>query len=854
MQTQLPKARTLVPPSGMRDARSIFVLDQPDRTEIAARRLFVGQDAQRFVSCMDSAGLQKSLSYVTCAIKDQDFNAREMVYHSKKNGVTMNARAKQYMEVLKEELTSMDAEFICACGNVSFYMLTGKWGVHNWRGSFVESTLIPGKKVMGCLMPWTIRNDYKNKFLISADLKKYRDRVNGLYTETYRDIMINPTFNQAMDFLRYCRDEGLSGKEISYDIEVNNYDEKCQKFGLIPQVSCISFGVNMRSMCIPFINADGDYFPAVQELDIWTAIAIILEEPRIEKIGQNVIFDSHFLLRTYGMHVVNLQDTMIAQQTLVCDLPKGLDMITSLWTDHPYYKADGKEFFATGSNWDNFYVYNATDSAMCDEAYPKQLSQLAMTGNSETYERQRRLIEPLTFMMERGLKVDVTGMQLEYNKLGEELRVLEGRLEEICGVGFNPRSTIAVHNWFYGKKHVKPYKKRNTKGVMANCYDDTAMKRLIRRGFKEAKLIQEIKHIGKIRAGYLDVTKVDKDGRYRCAFNPVGTAFSRLASKKNIFGTGSNLQNWPKPLRRFLLIDDGYIGYAIDLSQAENRIVAYQGRVEPMILAFEEDKDVHGLTARLIMNIILGEKVANETDVRAVCHLGDGTHTWRDWGKKANHGFNYDWGYKAFALKNEMPEKDGKAVYDGYHAIYPGIQKRFHSDVKDSLKSTRTIKNLYGRSTYFVGELNDQTFKAAYSCIPQGTVGDVINECGIEEIYYDQENYKDVDMLLQIHDEIIFQIKLDDTCTFEDHARILTRILRKLEPTLTTTHGQDFVIPAELTMMKTLYASGDKKKNIPPGGKDIGRCYSERDDLPKFADLLRNSWGEINARYETKGA
>ena len=694
MKTQLPKARTLVPPAGMRDARSIFVLDQPDRTEIAARRLFSGMDANRFVTCMNHAGLHKSMSYVTSAIKDQDFNSREMVYHSKKNGVTMNARAKQYMEVLREEIETLEGEYICACGNVAFYMLTGKWGVHNWRGSFVPCTLVPGKTVMGCLMPWTIRSDYKNNFLISEDLKKYQERVNGMHTPTNRDLMINPSFAQAMDFLRYCRDEGEAGKEISYDIECNNYDEKSQDFGLIPQVSCISFGVNMRSMCIPFINADGDYFPSTQELDIWTAIALILESPLISTVGQNVIFDSHFLLRTYGMHVVNLQDTMIAQQTLVCDLPKGLDMITSLWTDHPYYKGDGKAFFATGSNWDNFFNYNAVDSAICDESFPKQLDQLKRTGNLETYDRQRKLIEPLTFMMERGLKVDIQGMQKEFVQHGEEIRILQEQLERICGVGFNPRSPKAVHNWFYGHLHIKPYKKRNTKGVMAACYDDTAMKRLIRRGFKEAKLIQEIKHLGKIRAGYLDISKVDTDGRYRCAFNPVGTAFSRLASKKNIFGTGSNLQNWPKLLRRFLHIDNGYVGYAIDLSQAENRIVAYQGRVEPMIQAFEEDKDVHGLTALLIMHTAIGEAAALNTDVRSKCYLGDGEHTWRDWGKKANHGFNYDWGYKAFALKNEMPEKDGKAVYDGYHAAYPGIQGRFHKDVRAQLQSSRTITNL----------------------------------------------------------------------------------------------------------------------------------------------------------------
>lgn len=845
MKTPLPKARTLVPPLGQPNAQSVFVFEQPDRTESAQHRMLVGQDAQRFISCMDSANLRKTISYITTAIKDQDYNAREMVYMTKKTGVVTNERAELYKQILKEELEALDSEFICACGNIALYMLTGRWGIHNWRGSILDCTLVPGKRVLATLMPWTIRSDFKNSFLITSDLRKYQQLISGLLPHTKRDIMINPSFKEAIDFLRYCLKEGLDGKPIAYDIECNNYEEKAQEYGLVPQVSCISLGVNMHSMSIPFINADGDYFPATQEMDIWTAIALILENPAISKVGQNVIFDSHFLLRTYGMHVQNLEDTMIAQHTLLHDLPKGLDMITSLWTDHPYYKADGKEFFATGSNWDNFYVYNGTDSCICDEVLPKQKEQLRLTGNMETYNRQRLLIEPLTYMMERGIRTDVAGMHAEFNKRGNEMKLMEEELEKICGIGFNPRSPQALHAWFHGKKHIAPYKKRNAQGKMANSYDDTAMKRLIRRGFKEAKLIQEIKRIGKQRANYLNVKKIDTDGRFRCAFNPVGTAYSRLASKKNIFGTGNNAQNWPKFLRKYLLIDKGYVGYAIDLSQAENRIVAYQGRIEPMILAFEEDKDVHGLTAQLIMNIVLGERAAAEANVRDKCNLGDGTHSWRDWGKKANHGFNYDWGYKAFALKNEMPDKDGKLIYDSYHTIYPGVQRRFHADVKETLRRTRTITNLMGRRTLFLGELNDQTFKAAYSCIPQGTVGEIINECGLEYIYYNQDLFAPIELLMQIHDEIIFQIPLNETCTFEDHARMLSLILRKLEPTLTTTHGQDFVIPAELTMLKNLF-SEDIRKVPDAGGIDIGRCFDVRDMPVTFGQLLQEHWRILN--------
>lgn len=846
----LPPSKTLVAAIGGRDAKCVLILDQPDRYEIKSRRLFSGRDAQNFIKCMHRAAIPTNEMYVTAVIKDQDEALKTDISWSKKSGVTITQRAKKYIEYLRWELEKLEADTYCVCGNAALYALTGRWGIHNWRGSIIDSTLIPGKKVVATLMPWNIRINGVNSFLIEADLKTYKEIISGTYIPTQRDLMIRPSFRDAIDFLRYCKDEGLNGKIIAYDIEVNNYHEAEQKAGLIPQVSCISFSVNMRSMCIPFLESTGDYFPDYQEADIWYEIGLILEDRRIQKLGQNVIFDCHFLLRTYGIKARNLHDTMIAQQTLLTELPKGLDLITSLWTDHPYYKEDGKAFFAMGSKWDTFYKYNATDSIICDEVFPKQMEQLKATGNWETYNRQRLLIEPLTFMMERGIKVDVQAMKAEYFKLGEEQKNIEYQLEKICGEGFNPRSQKDLHAYFYGKKHLKPYRKRKADGTMGVSYDETAMKRIIRKGYKEAKMIQEVKHLNKTRSNYLDVAKVDIDGRYRCAFNPVGTMFSRLASKANIFGTGGNMQNWAKPLRRFWHVDDGYVGYAIDLSQAENRIVAYEGKVLPMIEAFETGKDVHTLTAQLIMRQILGAEMAANTDPRSLCPLGDGTHKWRDWGKKANHGFNYDWGYKAFALRNEMPEKDGEAVYNGYHSSYPEIQDRYHANIRKALHATRTVTNLRGRKTLFLSDLNDTTYKAAYSCIPQGTVGDIMNEQAIEYIYFDQYTFHNVELMLQVHDEIIFQIPI--SIGWEEHARLLTLILRSLEPVLTTSWGYDFVIPAELSMIKTYYVAGDESKGIPPGGAEIGRCLEARDDIAEFAKLLQNNWEVINGTEEKK--
>ena len=363
-------------------------------------------------------------------------------------------------------------------------------------------------------------------------------------------------------------------------------------------------------------------------------------------------------------------------------------------------------------------------------------------------------------------------------------------------------------------------------------YDDNAMKRMIRKDVKEAKFIQSIRRYTKLRSTYLDLGKIDDDGRIRCSYNPVGTRYSRLSSSKNIWGTGGNQQNWPHHLQEFLVPDDGYVYYAFDLEQAENRIVAYVGEIINMIECFETGQDVHSKTARMIMLVYYHLKNLTDHSTLDFSPLGDSTHDWRFWGKKANHGFNYDWGYKNFSLENELPETEGKMIYLAYHKLYPGVQQSYHPYVKQQLRNGRTLINLMGRRTLFLGAISgqkaDATFKEDYSCIPQGTVGDVINQRGVNYIYYNQDLFKPIELLRQVHDEIGFQIPLE--VSWFDHAKMLTLIKKSLEIPLTTHNGRSFVIPAGLTMGVHM----NKKKGV-----DI-------DFSGDLATTLEQSWEKLN--------
>jgi DNA polymerase I-like protein with 3'-5' exonuclease and polymerase domains len=255
-----------------------------------------------------------------------------------------------------------------------------------------------------------------------------------------------------------------------------------------------------------------------------------------------------------------------------------------------------------------------------------------------------------------------------------------------------------------------------------------------------------------------------------------------------------------------------------------------------MIEAFETGLDVHSLTASLISGLPY-QRMIDEDKAAIYCQLGSGDKSWRFWGKKANHGLNYNLGYRKFSLTYEIPENDGKFIVEKYHRAYPEVREVYHKYVIQQLSNGRTITNLMGRRTMLLDEWGDRLFNKGFSCIPQGTVGDVINERGLEYIYYNPDRFSPVRLLMQVHDSINFEIPLN--IGFEEHARILLDIKRSLETPLITPHGHEFVIPADISMGYNLY----KDKHM----RDIkaSKCPA---DILSLAAMLENINEELTSK------
>lgn len=795
---------TYVPPSGPPTATLAACGEQPGVMEIKNKpfpKPFVGPAGRAQDECMSAVGINRREVYMTNVIKDLDAPLRRYINLDKQGRYTISKDGWTYINELGEELRALpNLNVVIAYGNVALIALTNRVGITKWRGSVLDSTLVSGLKVIPTFHPATLLPDkrqYLNKPLICFDLKraKYESGFRELKRET-RNIKVKPSFNESVSILKHAYTEGLHGTTIDLDIEVIN-----------EELDCISVATNpFNAVSIPFRFAQGDYFTVEQEYEIMLLLESIISSERISMRGANFIFDTQFLYHKYGIIPRgNIHCTQIAQKISFPDYPAGLDFVTTMHTDIPYYKVDGKKWIKTGTGtWEQWWNYNGLDAIATSAAHPNQMEDLRRQENIETYDRQRALIKPLIYMMERGIKVDVAGMMEEKKKTEIQIELDIEKLNKQVGYEINALSPKQLMQYFYDEKGHKPYKKRNAHGAYVDTADVDAMKRLARKGFEEARTVLDIRRARKRISTYLEVNKVDKDGRYRSSYKPVGAETGRLSSGETIFGTGGNQQNWPHDLLRYFTFDEGYIGYSIDLSQIENRIVAYVGGITTMIEAFESGKDLHTLTASMLLRKPYDE-ISKEKDS---CPLGDGRGSDRDWGKKGNHAINYDFGYRAFALKYEVTETLAKQLINLVHAAYPQIRANYHELIQGMIKKTRTVENLFGRKRVFMGPIIPRypdipkaaciaTFREGYAQLPQSTTADKINQHGMNYIYYNQEHFRPVELLAQIHDAIVFQIPL--SIPWKQHADIILKIKKSLEQPM---YWRDtkIVVPADLAI------------------------------------------------------
>jgi len=811
---------------GPKTASIAIVGEAPGANEIKFKRAFIGAAGDLLTKLMHEAGMLRTDVYITNVIKERpgnnDNDVSKWFNINNKGDVWVSEGYNEYKELLKKELMELpNLKVVVPLGNVALYALTGLVKITKRRGSILPATLIPTKCVP-TIHPAAALRDYISTYFIRFDLRRAlaESEYEGInYTE--RRIIVEPSYHEVIEYLETILYRAEVDPNISLVVGTGNDIEVVNG-----EVDCISFTLSPTDgISIPFLINGNNYFTPDQELEIMRKISEILESPKIKKIGQNYIFDMSFLFRKYGIITRNFDCTMVAQGIAYPDFPKGLDFITSIYTKEPYYKDDGKKWFKIGGSYRDFWVYNAKDSLTCQESFPHILEKLRAQNNIEVYKRQRNLIPPLMYMQARGMRIDVesknkSSMEADAKiseklldmcklvgcdtamKVSKEPKIYRvtnkenGTVTDVTQAEYNAYirnkqvlnvgSSQQLADLFYNKLGYQAYTKNGSVTT-----DDDALKRLVRKGVKEAIIIRDIRRISKLKGTYYDM-KLSEDNRLRSAMNPIGTVSGRLASSKDIFGEGGNVQNIPKVVQNYIIADEGYMMYVCDLSQAENRTTANIAPEPIMIQAFADGVDIHSLTASMISGIPADE-IKRQDKANVLCPLGTGEYTWRFWGNKCNHSLNYDLGYKQFALRFEMGEGEAKQIVERFHRVYPGI-RHYHAWVRAALSANATLTNCYGRTRVFLERWGDELFKSAYSWIPQSSIADKINSEGINYIYYNQETFHYLELLNQIHDSLVFQIPID--IGFDKHADMLINIKKSLERPVTW-RDTSFVIPLD---------------------------------------------------------
>lgn len=765
----------LVQPEGEKHAKFVIVGEAPGISEVREGRPFVGPSGELLNACLRSAGILRSDCYVTNIVKERPPNndISSFCIPGKFNSPDFIA----YRDALAEELSTTTANIIIALGATALYALTGKESILKNRGSILPSTLVPGRKVIGCIHPAAALREYMLRYYIIQDFIKAEkeSKFKEIKPPPY-EILLQPTFTDAMAYLKSLRGKG----KVGVDIEVVN-----------EQIDCIALATKNRVMCIPFMVQSDEYFNVEQETQLWQEIASILEDPSYKKVFQNGAFDVSFLHRRYGIRTTVPDDTMIAQGLYVPDLRKDLGTLVSLYTDQPFYKDDGKKHKSSGSNATAWWRYNALDAVVLLDIIELQLQELSKLQLLNVYQSHCDLIPILSFLQSYGVSVDKAGLEEESIRAGEEIKTIETEVQKIVGHPINIRSPLQLKKYFYEERGAKPISKN---GKITT--DEKALRRLASKGFAEASLMLRHRELSKLKGTYFDV-KISDDSRLRSSYNPIGTSTGRLSSSADIFDEGTNMQNLPKTMLKYLRIDPGYLGIMLDKAGAESRIVAYMGPVPKMIEAFEQGIDMHRRTAAMIFGVPYAEVSTEKYSGK----IGHSDKSQRDWGKTMNHSSNYGIGPNTFAARFEIPLDMAKRLLQRYHLEYPEVENGYQEQIKRMLYDNRLVRNCMDRTRLFLDRIGPEIYQDAFAFPPQSTIADEINRKGLIYIWNHPE-LQDVCILNQVHDAIYFQ--LPRTLPLIDIARKVSIIIKELQTPLRW-KGNEFSIPVDMKISTTTF-------------------------------------------------
>ncbi|MCL9997829.1 MAG: DNA polymerase I [Erythrobacter sp.] len=524
----------------------------------------------------------------------------------------------------------------------------------------------------------------------------------------------------------------------------------------------VSLALGPNDACyIPLGHGGTDMFAQKPEqVPLAEAIALLkplLEDEAVLKIFQNGKYDLNVLARQ-GIAVSPIDDTMVISFDLDAGRGEdgiggghGMDELSQRHLGHtpiPF-----KDLCGTGKKaisfaevpLDRATAYAAEDADITWRLHAHLKPRLAVEGGSRVYERvDRPLIAVVAGMEREGIRVDRARLARLSEEFAIEIGRLEGEIHALAGQEFTVGSPKQLGEILFDKLGYKGGKKGKT-GQYST--DVSVLEKLAVEGAPIARKVLEWRQLAKLKSTYTDALQaaINPDtGRVHTSYSLVGAQTGRLSS------TDPNLQNIPirtaigRQIREAFVPEPGNVLLAADYSQIELRLAAHMADVASLKEAFAQGEDIHARTAREMFG-----EVTRDTRARA---------------KTINFAILYGISRWGLAGRLEVSAEEAQGMIDTYFLRFPGIQRYIHETL-ESVRARGYSETLFGRKTWFprINSKNQAerqgSERAAINAPIQGTSADIIKRAMARMLpALVDAGLHDVRMLLQVHDELVFEL------------------------------------------------------------------------------------------------
>lgn len=681
----------------------------------------------------------------------------------------------QYGPILLEEIQSLHSNLLIPLGELSFQYLTGLTGIRKFRGSVLPTRgdLFPSggqKKVLPILGPFPFLNqDYKLRVISQLDFGKIpRNIHDGPIPDNFYNIWVARTSDSLRNFMERAYPLAISnGYPLVFDIET---------YLQIP--TCISFCFDgFESVCVPLFDISIDTAIRVVMLDL---VAKLLASP-IPKVNQNIKYDWKILNR-WGFTVNNvIGDTMLAASTLYCEFPKNLGFLTSIYTDIPYFKDEGRQFDPSKHKKDQYYLYNAKDSLATHQIHTKQLEEIKEQGVGYVYKSLVRLMPHYKRMENRGILICQETRQRLLAKYESLFETEEYKLGKLLGsANTNSLSSLQCRRIVYDVLGYKPIRGvgKTKKGEPKT--DEDSLTILLIGGKAERApstgppILQVILNCRKLHK-VIEILELPlyPDGRFRCEFNLAGTETGRSSAgettdqliylddkKVAITNLGHSLQTigkhgfsidgvtYGQDLRSMYVPTPGYRFVECDLSGAEARVDRVLSGVFDMDVF--DNPGIHRLTGSWCYDCSPSE-IKKGTLVNGI----DRYHV----AKQVRHSGERNITANGLNTKflPELSLKECDRLLLKFHKFQPEIREVYHHDIIKCIDEEHRLIMPNGRRRDFFDRIDNHTYNEAISTPPQAIVSDQTKFQGV------LHTFEEVDwayLLTEQHDGVLVEVPI----------------------------------------------------------------------------------------------